>query len=1137
MANDFDNDDLSWMRGQNSDDDDWSSEDDLPDFDWLKDDDSGSSSSRSSTGLTGQLPWQRDHDEAQANTPGDRSERLGVTGELDWRRTASQQDIESVFADFDTSPPADDPADTSADDLTRDDDWTSAVSDWDTETDSARFASPTAADTSAQDVEDDSVDEMPDWLSGLVEDDHAALGDDQITASPPAPQLDADLDDLGSMFDFPDDEDAADDEVVKPDTGNLPDWLQGAAPSPEAMQPDELDLDLLSEEPEDTDSAFSNLFDDMDFETDADALAFEDSPGPSSVYEVDAVEDADDYDLFAALSQSDGDSVDLDEIGPPEIFSPDAIQGFDDYSLLGALDAPDGSGTRSTVSDNFFSDLLDDIEEDADADQPFEFDFDAVSPADDPAPAASQRSNFAADDDDGDDSLQWMSDLEALDDLGKSPVPSEELDGVDDFLASLGDFDSMPAASDQDLMVTGDDIDFNRLLSDPAFADFEINPEDLADVPQQRTPSQRVPSPDSPDWLSDVSIREVSASALVRQQQDQPLENLPDRLQALREEGLHLPAAESVELAPTVPGIDPAGPAPTPVEGGQSVLTSEQANKVAILRTVTGRDDSSVKITPDRGQRSPVSATLFRLVGALLIAGAVILPFLTNFSIGNLPPSTFADGSSPQAVFTVIDELEPRELVLFAAEYDGANAAELDGMADALLRHTILRGGVPVVVSTNPVGLLRMDKRLADISNGILIRNEHYHIGQLIAGEEIGLRSLAQDIGTLTAADVTGSRTGLNVGSLNDFAAIVIINDEISSIRAWSEQVAPLTRAPLLFATSMSVSPVAAPYAAAAGIGGLLIGYRDAYTYADQLNTLIDGGAQPPLIDFATATPTPEVTAPVATAEPTEEPEVAVTDDVTPETSPDITPAAEKTEGSETSEPTATSTPETDEPDDGTTAPTATQTEPPTETPEPSPTPSPTPEIDATDDGIAPVFGTVISDEPVNVRSGPGTEFAPIGVLQPGERFEVVGESADGAWVNVQLANATRGWVFAQLVRIESPTSWLPPQQVAMSVLDLGGLGMPNRRPVLLQTRLTPSPTTQADEEADTDQEASAGADTSTAADSETGVLNLRVEIPYREERWYGTTLGILTIIVIIVIGNIISLLTRRAAQRAARRE
>src|SRR5690606_648438 len=170
------------------------------------------------------------------------------------------------------------------------------------------------------------------------------------------------------------------------------------------------------------------------------------------------------------------------------------------------------------------------IEDETDADQPFEFDFDAVSPADDPVDsvpsadaAASQRSIFAADDD-GDDSLQWMSDLEALDGPGTSPASSEELDGGDDFLAPLGDFDNMPAA-DQDLMVTGDDIDFNRLLSDPAFADFEIDPADIADSPQQR-----VPSPDSPDWLSDVSIREVSASALVRQQQDRPLENLPDRL-------------------------------------------------------------------------------------------------------------------------------------------------------------------------------------------------------------------------------------------------------------------------------------------------------------------------------------------------------------------------------------------------------------------------------------------------------------------------------------------------------------------------------------------------------------------------------------------------------------------------------
>ncbi len=1164
MANDFDNDDLSWMRDQNSDDD-WT-DDELPDFDWVSDDDdSGDTdnpSSGPSTGLTGQLPWQRERED----------ERSGLTGELDWQstddpytggqRTASEQEIESAFDTMDSadSDPADLPADEPVDDLEASDQWMSALSDWDTEIDDEFSIEPQANLTDSGDLEDDDLaldddlgadDNVPDWLSGLMTDEHKP--DIQAPAAGAAGAPDP--------FDFADEEHDIAEAPVQADSSTLPDWLQSVAP-PEAGKatPADLDMDLLTDDlaDADDDSGFAGLFDDLDFGADADTgddeLIFEDTPGPASAFDADLADDADDeeYDLFAAISRTQAESDRLDDLddeltepGPPEIFSPEALQGFDDYSLLGALDAPDGTGSGDTVSDNFFDTLLDDIEDHADADQPFEFDFDAVPSAEDAAP---QRSLLAPDDDD-DDSLQWMNDLEAMDDLAKAPVSSADLDEVDDFLASLGDFDDVPAV-DHELMVSGDDIDFNRLLSDPAFADFEANPAESAQPADTRTPV-----PDGPEWLSDVSIREVSASALVRQQQDQPLESLPDRLQALREEGLNLPAAESVELAAPVTGIDPASaPAAVPGEGGQYALSPEQAAKVAALKAITGRDEAA-SAAPVRTGRMQPTAMIIRLLAALLIGGAVILPFVSNIRIGNLPPAAFADDSRSDAIFDVVDDLQPRELVLIAAEYDGANAGELDGLADVLLRHTILRGGIPVVVSTNPVGLLRMDKRLEEISNGFLIRNEHYHIGRLIAGQDIGLRNLVQQIGSITASDVTGNRTGLNLNSLNDFAAIIVITDELRSIRGWSEQVAPLTRAPVLFATSMSVSPLAEPYADAVGIGGLLVGYRDAYTYASQINALIDDGATPPLIDFGTATPTPEITAPVGTAEPTEEAEIGATGEVTPDPeqpTAEVSPEVDQTaQADETTEPVATQTPDSAA---ATSTPTETPTDAatgaPTETPEPGPTLTPTPEIDATDDGIPPVFGTVISQEPVNVRSGPGTGFPPVGVMQPGERFEVVGESEDGTWVNVQLGNATRGWVFAQLVRIESPTSGLPSQelpsqQVAINIPALGGLGMPVSGPVLMQMQpratatRTASPTEQATTETAGEPDAEGGS--SAAADSaDTSAFDLRVEIPYQDERWYGTTLGILAIIVIIVIGNIISLLTRRTRQglqRPSRRD
>lgn len=60
--------------------------------------------------------------------------------------------------------------------------------------------------------------------------------------------------------------------------------------------------------------------------------------------------------------------------------------------------------------------------------------------------------------------------------------------------------------------------------------------------------------------------------------------------------------------------------------------------------------------------------------------------------------------------------------------------------------------------------------------------------------------------------------------------------------------------------------------------------------------------------------------------------------------------------------------------------------------------------------------GVVISNQNINVRSGPGTGSASIASLIPGTRIEIIGESDDGQWFNVRLADSSTGWVAANLL-------------------------------------------------------------------------------------------------------------------------
>lgn len=59
-------------------------------------------------------------------------------------------------------------------------------------------------------------------------------------------------------------------------------------------------------------------------------------------------------------------------------------------------------------------------------------------------------------------------------------------------------------------------------------------------------------------------------------------------------------------------------------------------------------------------------------------------------------------------------------------------------------------------------------------------------------------------------------------------------------------------------------------------------------------------------------------------------------------------------------------------------------------------------------------------DDPVNVRSGPGTFFDKVGVILPGQEVPVLGRTSGGEWVMIQYQGAPNNiaWVYSDLVII-----------------------------------------------------------------------------------------------------------------------
>ncbi len=604
---------------------------------------------------------------------------------------------------------------------------------------------------------------------------------------------------------------------------------------------------------------------------------------------------------------------------------------------------------------------------------------------------------------------------------------------------------------------------------------------------------------ETPEWLKDISVNEVSATAIVRKQQDKPESELDERLQRLRSRAATLPqetgVAEGDLLEQVVPGLSGAlAPARLTATGGiargEILLTPEQLAHVEMLSSLVAAATSgthapvihppfaSPGAQPVSGILEPAAAASprrrriavpDRLLVAVLLLGAMLLPFILRPArIGSLPPASFAADPAAQAAFDTLDRLPPGAVVLVGMEYAPGSAAELDAAADALLRHILMRRAYPVIISANPLALARADILMDTLahedallqavgSSSPLQANRDYFLVRNLPGGAIGLRAFSSDMARLITNDLRGQVTGLQITTLRDFAAIAVVTDRLDDLRAYVEQIAPEAQAPVLALVSYGIAPLAQPYVSGlpdGALAGMIAGYGGAYTYHQLLG--MDA-------------PAPE-SAPVALPE-GERPAPLL-----------FTPS-----------PTATPSP--------------------TLTPSPTATPTPPP----------PELGVINSSQSVNIRALPSDTADIIGQLAPGTQVRAIGLSEEGTWVNIVLDDGTYGWVFRQLVRLpEGAFERRAPSGQRRQAPGRAQQSPESPTPGPGSTRtprpsFTPARTTEALAEVTPE----ATPETTPAASP-----------GYRDERWFSITAGLIASAAIIAIGALVNIVRSIARRR-----
>lgn len=991
MADEFDKDKGQWLPDDESDD----QADDNLDFDWLKGTDDLPPMQNKATkrlGFTGDLSWRQD----------DAPEESGSTDEsgdaFDW----------SIFDQPGVKSQADSPQGGMTGELP----WMRQLEnqpDDEPDDDSESFEEQVRRAEQAAGI---NADETPDWLRGTND---AALPpledqelDDETFNTAWFASLEENLEQAAT-------EDAQDQPSTPVANDELPDWLTLMS---DADEQDQREADFFEQ------AAAETPLPDDDWLSGFEALPDENDEVLS---ESTKVEKPDWLIGLEAARKREEEEAALAASAPPAASDDDLLQALTGEAddLFAELDFDDSADSGD------FAALFDEVNNKPDTSFELErLDEDAPLIEDwDEEPSEP----VAADDAD------WLQTIGSIETSAELTEETDTIDELDSFLASISVDETPPAAAEYD---TGRVDDFDALFEDERLASI-----DPAAKPE---PVREETRPERPEWIKNLRVEEVTAAAMVRKQQDRPLEELSPDLLALREASHSIPASgeEAVTAAVVTPLISSTA---------SQTLRLSEVQKTNARRLASLAGGGIDEEGPRRYFTAPRIPLDRLLVAAILIAALLLPYYVSELRIGDAPPQTF-DAASPQmAVFNAVDTLSRGDRVLLAAEYSGTGTGELDDLTRVIMAHLAARGANIALVSTNPTGYLHGSRLAQSAVDGF----QSY----FIPNSTSGLRNFAQ------------SYTETLDARLDNFALIIVLAETSDTVRAWAEQVEPVTRAPIAYITSAAAAPFALPYAQNAGAFGALSGYRDAYTYAAMLES---NGAVVPLIRVTTP---PEAESTQATTEPTATP--------TPTPSPAATRESTATqEGGVppvviTESPTATA--------DATAEPTNTPDVAITATPTSTPPASATPTLQPT--SAVERFGIVSAQQAVNVRGGPGTGFEVVGLLQPQERVRILDENADGTWYEIEFGdNEETGWIAAFLLTVE--------------IMPGGGASLP------------PASVQYVGLMSDINQAASTPA-------PEGDLSSAPYLIQDADARWYSMTLGLIAAIAVIVLGNLLALLRR----------
>ncbi|MCL4877154.1 MAG: protein kinase [Anaerolineae bacterium] len=496
-----------------------------------------------------------------------------------------------------------------------------------------------------------------------------------------------------------------------------------------------------------------------------------------------------------------------------------------------------------------------------------------------------------------DETPEWFGDIDFSNVPDEPALPSEVVEEFAESGDMSDDFLEFDAMNVDDLfggdtsLTTEEDLSLSNLLEEDDFLkDFptappseeEVEPasELPFDLPTEEEEIFLVQTEALPEWMKQAAKSTPAEEIILKVggaevRLDQiPYLLLPDELRQLRDEMIAQlkqgNGADELPKSGPLAGVEGTLPVDkmisTPGEitlGRMAQLTETQKMRMESLKRVLQgmqqevvsqkagirydleKDDIEEPVVAKAPKRR-IRPKRDRLVITLLLLLLVLAPFATEaLHLAEDPPTELDENAAPLAA--AIDELnrarEPLP-VLVAFEYGPTAAGELDPLANAVLRDIVANGGRPIVISTNPIGLLHAEQIFRELAadetfqkaiGRDLEAREDYLILRLLTGGPVGVRQLARSesfAATLFAQDINGEDTELEIErpDASSFAFLVVIGERDEDVRHWAEQFNGLELPKFALVTS-AAEPMTRPYVSAGNYDGLVAGIGGTLMY------------------------------------------------------------------------------------------------------------------------------------------------------------------------------------------------------------------------------------------------------------------------------------------------------------------